>query len=158
MADYYLLLKLIHILGAVVVTGTGAGIAFFMLMAWLSKDWRAMAVTSRHVVLADWIFTFPAVIIQLVSGLLLMQALGFAFDSPWFIAVISLFVFIGLCWLPVIFIQYKLRALANSSEESAHTKAVFNQWMKRWTALGIPAFAAILVIFWLMVFKPLAVA
>jgi uncharacterized membrane protein len=100
----------------------------------------------------------PAVIIQLVSGLFLMDKLGYSHTSPWFFAVMGLFVFIGVCWVPVVIIQYKLRALANQPTFDERAQKAFKKWMNLWTALGIPAFAAIFVIFWLMVFKPLAVA
>jgi len=158
--DSYLLLKLLHILSAVVLTGTGAGIAFFMFMANRSENAEAIAVTARHVVLADWIFTAPAVVIQLITGILLMMKLSFSFTSPWFLWVIGLFGFIGLCWVPVVAIQYKLKRLASEllaseSVDKDEASAEFERLMWWWTLLGIPAFAAILVIFVLMVFKPL---
>ena len=154
--DSYLLLKFIHILCAVVVAGTGTGIAFFMLMASRSQQVEAIAITARHVVVADWIFTAPAVVIQFITGLLLMNRLGYSFSSPWFLAVISLFVFIGVCWLPVVVIQYKLRALADASLASGVIDPAFKKLMTLWVALGVPAFFAVLVLFWLMVFKPLS--
>lgn len=156
--DSYLLLKLIHILAAVVVTGTGAGIAFFMFMANRSDNVQAISVTTQHVVLADWLFTLPAVLIQLVSGFLLMTRQGYSFSSPWFYTVITLFVVIGLCWLPVLRIQYRLRALATQAAEENKLPGEFKSLMKLWTLLGVPAFVAILVIFYLMVFKPLPLA
>ncbi|WP_417578796.1 DUF2269 family protein [Nitrincola sp.] len=152
--DSYLLLKLIHIVSAVVVAGTGTGIAFFMFMANRSSNLPAIAVTARHVVLADWLFTAPAVVLQLVSGVLLMMKLGYSFTSTWFFIVMALFVFIGVCWIPVIFIQYKLKALADSSLKSGVLDPNFKSMMRWWTALGVPAFIAIVLIFWLMVFKP----
>ncbi|CAM3789734.1 DUF2269 family protein [Parendozoicomonas haliclonae] len=155
--DNYLLLKIIHILSAVVIAGTGTGIAFFMLMAYRSANTAAIAVTARIVVLADWLFTAPAVVVQFVTGVLLMERLGYAFTAPWFLAVISLFVFIGLCWIPVVLIQYRLRALAETSVTNNELDPRFHKLMHLWTALGIPAFAAVLVMFWLMVFKPLAI-
>lgn len=155
--DSYLALKLIHILAATVVAGTGAGIAFFMLMAGRSGDLRAILTTSRHVVLGDWLFTAPAVVIQLVTGLLLMEELGYAYASPWFLAVMGLFAFIGLCWLPVLRIQYRLHRTARESLEQGNLREEFTRLMRIWTWLGIPAFAAILVLFWLMVVKPLPV-
>lgn len=171
--ESYFLLKLLHILAAVTVAGTGAGIAFFMFMANRSNNPQAIAVTARHVVLADWLFTTPAVIIQFVTGLLLMNRLGFSYTSDWFLTVMALFIFIGLCWLPVVVMQYRLKALAEVMAEATTDKATtdgtvpdsklldinlkFKRLMRWWTALGIPAFLAILVIFWLMVFKPLSV-
>ncbi|WP_444996975.1 DUF2269 family protein [Aliikangiella sp. IMCC44359] len=153
--DNYLLLKLIHILAAVIVAGTGTGIAFFMFMAVQSKDKKVIQITTRYVVLADWLFTAPAVIIQLMSGLALMHLLHYSFSSWWFIVVISLFIFIGICWIPVILIQYKLRALSNTPSFEPESNLSFKRLFKYWVSLGIPAFISIIVMFWLMVFKPL---
>jgi len=153
--DSYLLLKLIHILAAVVVTGTGAGIAFFMFMADRSNNPHAIYITAKTVILGDWIFTTPAVITQLVTGFLLMNKLGYSYTSNWFYSVIGLFVFIGACWLPVLRIQYQLRNIAEKSLESEEVTPEFKKLMRIWTALGIPAFLSILVIFYLMVFKPM---
>ena len=154
--DSYLLLKLLHILAAVVVAGTGSGIAFFMFMANRSNNPQAIYITANHVILGDWIFTTPAVITQIVSGVLLMNLQGYSFSSPWFYWVAGLFVFIGLCWLPVLRIQYRLRHLAKICAEQGKITPEFKSLMKLWTLLGIPAFIAILVIFWLMIFKPFA--
>ncbi|SFC86619.1 DUF2269 family protein [Pseudoalteromonas denitrificans] len=150
----YLLLKLIHILAAVVVTGTGAGIEFFMFMVNRSNNTQAIYIISRHVILVDWVFTLPAVIIQIITGVLLMNIQGYSFSSPWFYWVVSLFLFIGLCWLPVLNIQYKLRALAKRDQEVSTVSQEFKALMNTWIILGILAFIAILMIFWLMVFKP----
>ena len=152
--DNYLLLKLVHILSAVVVTGTGAGIAFFMLMAYRSNNAQAINVTAKHVILGDWIFTTPAIVTLFASGIMLMNALGYSFASVWFTWVIGLFVLIGICWLPVLYIQYRLR---NLSEASLNLSAEFKKLMRMWIFLGVLAFSAILVVFWLMVFKPFPV-
>lgn len=152
--DSYLLLKLIHVLAAVVVTGTGAGIAFFMFMANRSNNPQAIYVTAKTVILGDWIFTTPAVITQIVTGILLMNKLNYSFTSNWFYSVIGLFSFIGICWLPVLRIQYRLKQLAEQSLPSNQIKPEFKRLMRKWTLLGIPAFSAILIIFYLMVFKP----
>lgn len=152
--DSYLLLKLIHILSAVVVTGTGAGIAFFMFMASRSNNPQATYVTAKTVILGDWIFTTPAVIVQVVTGLMLMNKLNYSFTSAWFYWVLGLFIFIGICWLPVLRIQYRLKELAENSLKSNRVDIEFKKLMKVWILLGIPAFVAVLIIFWLMVFKP----
>jgi len=107
--NLYILVKLVHILSATVLFGTGMGTAFFMLKAYLSKDYQAMRVTTNSVVMADWLFTTPAVVLQLVTGLWLTSRLGIAYDSSWFVAVISLYLFVGLCWVPVVWIQIRIR-------------------------------------------------
>lgn len=139
------------------MTGTGAGIAFFMLMAYRSNNAQAIHVTAKHVILGDWIFTTPAIVTLFTSGIMLMNALGYSFASVWFTWVIGLFVFIGVCWLPVLYIQYRLRNLSEASLNSDDVSAEFKKLMRMWIFLGVLAFSAILVVFWLMVFKPFPV-
>lgn len=155
--DSYLLLKFIHILSAVVVAGTGAGIAFFMLMASRSNNPEAIKVTAKHVIMADWIFTLPSVIALLITGPLLMIKLGYSFSAPWFIWVIGLFLFVGICWIPVLRIQYRLYQLSNTMTLESGVTLEFKKLMRLWVVLGVLAFAAILVIFWLMIFKPISI-
>ncbi len=155
--DNYLLVKYIHILCAFVLVGTGAGIAFFMLMASRTKNITVIASAVRIVVLADWLFTTPAVIGQLITGVLLMRRLQYSFTAPWFLSVITLFIFIGCCWVPVVFIQYRLKKLAMDAEKTGVLSDAFYRTMKYWVALGVLAFTGILIMLWLMVFKPLAI-
>lgn len=145
----YLWIKLVHILSATLLFGTGIGTAFLMLKAYLSNNGAAMAVTTRNVVMADWLFTTPAVVTQLVSGLWLTARLGIPFDSKWFFTVISLFVLVGICWLPVVWIQIRIRNLiAGGAGRDAYAGL-----MKVWLALGVPAFLSVLILFYLMVSK-----
>ncbi len=145
----YLWIKLVHILSASVLFGTGMGTAFFMFRAHLSKNDEAIAVTTRNVVMADWVFTTPAVVIQLVTGLWLTEKLNISFSSTWFIAVIGLYILVGICWIPVVWIQIRIRDLiAGGANRDDYRKL-----MRMWTALGVPAFASILILFFLMVAK-----
>lgn len=152
----YLLLKFFHVLGATVLIGTGAGIAFFMLLASRSGDSRLVAGTARLVVIADWAFTAPAVLLQFATGIALMEITGYGYGSPWFLAALALFLFIGACWLPVVVIQYRLRRVAHAMV-AGEPAIEFHKLMRRWVLLGIPAFSAILLLLWLMVAKPLPV-
>lgn len=156
--DSYLVLKILHILSAVIVAGTGTGIAFFMFMANRSNNPEAIQITAKHVILADWIFTLPGVTTLLITGPWLMVKLGYSFSSPWFFWVIGLFFFIGICWIPVLRIQYKLYELSKDLTASRGVTPEFKKFMRLWTVLGVAAFTAILIIFWLMVFKPISIA
>ena len=113
--NLYSWIMLLHILSATLLFGTGLGIAFFMFRAYLSDNREAMKVTTRNVVLADWIFTTPAIIVQLVTGLWLTWQLGIPFGSAWFIAVLSLFIFVGICWIPVVRIQIHIRQILHKA-------------------------------------------
>jgi len=152
--DNYLLLKMIHIISSVVLTGTGAGIAFFMFMGYKSNSIEALLVVTRLVVKADWIFTAPAVLIQFITGILLMDLLNYSFTSIWFYWVMTLFLLVGICWIPVVVLQYRLREYAIESVELGEFHPQLKRIMKIWTSLGFIAFTLIIVIFWLMIFKP----
>jgi len=153
----YLVLKYLHILFGIIVVGTGFGIAFFQWITFRSKNLEAIRAMTRHVVLADWLFTAPAVLGQFVTGMLLVDQLHYNPHSQWVVTVIALYTFVGMCWFPVLFIQYKLRALAGTQVQSGIVDQQFMKLMRIWTALGVPTFVVALVILWLMVAKPLAV-
>jgi uncharacterized membrane protein len=147
----YEIVKVIHILGTVLLFGTGVGTAFFLLMAYRSRDLDAIRVTARHVIIADWLFTAPAVVVQPFTGAVLMLLLGYRYDTAWFAGVVVLFALTGVCWIPVVFIQYRLRDLARSATSFDTLPQEFHRLMRRWIALGIPAFSAVLLIVVLMV-------
>jgi uncharacterized membrane protein len=148
---YYEVVRIVHIMGTVLLFGTGLGTAFFLLMAYRSRDIDAIRVTARHVVIADWLFTAPAVVLQPVTGALLMEQLGRRYDTVWFVAVALLYLLTGTCWIPVLFVQYRLRELARAAPSFDALPEAFHRLMRRWIALGIPAFTAVLVIVILMV-------
>jgi uncharacterized membrane protein len=147
----YEIAKVIHLLGTVLLFGTGMGTAFFLLMAYRSRDLDAIRVTARHVIIADWLFTTPAVVLQPITGVALMLLLGYRFDTAWFAAVVVLFVLTGACWIPVVFIQYRLRDLAISATSFDTLPHEFHRLMRRWIVLGVPAFSSVLLIVVLMV-------
>ncbi len=153
MLDYQLL-KTIHIVSSTLLFGTGLGTFFFMLMANRSNSVEALRVTAQTVVLADWIFTTPAVVIQLITGVLLMNLMGFSFTSVWFIVIILLFCFVGSLWVPVVKIQIELRDIIKTLPEGEPLPLRFKQLMQKWTYMGYPAFGTVVVIFALMVYKP----
>lgn len=147
----YLTVKLIHIISATLLFGTGLGSAFYMFLAYRSGSMEAMAVTNRIVVIADTVFTTPTVIIQLVTGLYLLNVLGLEWTSPWSLSVLALYAFVGACWLPVVWLQIWLR---NRAQELESPDAQYRYRMKVWTVLGIMAFPAVVILYGFMVYKP----
>lgn len=154
MSDLLIFVQWLHILGATVLIGTGAGIAFFMLMAHRTGDTRLIAHVAETVVIADFLFTALAVIVQPITGIWLAHLIGWPLLTPWIIWSLALYVFIGLCWLPVVWIQIRLRDLAREAvQNDAVLPPQYHRLYKIWLALGVPAFSAILVIVWLMLAK-----
>lgn len=153
----YLWVKWIHILSSTLLFGTGLGIAFFMWLAHRRGDARVIAETARTVVIADACFTAPAVLIQLFSGLWLAHRLGVSYSVFWLKATLILFFVIGACWLPVLWLQVRARNLARAAvAEGTPLPATYHRVMRWWFWLGWPAFTSVLIIFWLMVMKPVA--
>ncbi|AAK24860.1 DUF2269 family protein [Caulobacter vibrioides] len=153
--DLYLATKAAHIIGAAVLLGTGAGIAFFMLMAHRTRDPALVAHTARIVVLADFIFTTTAVIAQPITGGALAMMAGFPLNTGWVAMSLALYVVTGLCWLPVVWIQMRLRRLAEAAVVAGEPlPPAYDRLFRVWFVLGFPAFAAVLAIVWLMVAKP----
>jgi len=149
------ILRWAHVLGACVLIGTGAGIAFFMLMAHRTQDARLVAHTAGIVVLADLVFTASAVIIQPVTGVWLALSIGWPLTSSWILLSVGLYVFIGALWLPVVWMQHRMWMLARQAAAANDPLPPEYQRLYRlWFAFGVPAFLAILVLLWLMIARP----
>jgi uncharacterized membrane protein len=157
----YLWLKVLHILSATVLFGTGLGIAFFCWSGYRSAlrsgEIAVLRSALRWTVIADACLIAPAVVYQPVSGLVLMKKMGWPMVSPWSEAVWALFVLVGACWLPVVAIQVWLRDEAERAESVAALSSRFHRRFRSWFALGVPAFGGVIVLFYLMAAKPLAV-
>ncbi|MCC2960108.1 DUF2269 domain-containing protein [Massilia sp. IC2-278] len=152
----YVVVKWLHILSSTFLFGTGIGSAWYMLFANISGDVRAIAVVARNVVIADWVFTATTAIIQPATGFYMIHLAGYPLDSTWIRWSIALYVLAGACWLPVVWIQMRLRDLsAEAVRNDTALPAQYWRYFKTWVALGVPAFAAFIVIFWLMVAKPM---
>ncbi len=153
--DPDLILRWLHVIGACVLLGTGAGIAFFMLMAHRSGDARIIAHTAGVVVLGDLLFTTTAVVLQPVTGVLLALRLGWSLTEGWIVLSLLLYVLTGLFWLPVVWIQLRLRAYARQGAEAGGAlPSGYHRLFRIWFACGVPAFAAVLAILWLMLARP----
>ena len=152
----YVVVKWLHILSSTFLFGTGIGSAWYMLFANLSRDVRAIAVVARNVVIADWIFTATTAVIQPLTGFYMIHLAGYPFHSKWIMWSIALYILAGACWLPVVWIQMRLRDLsAEAVRNDTALPPLYWRYFKTWVALGVPAFVAFVVIFWLMVAKPM---
>jgi uncharacterized membrane protein len=151
----YLVLKWLHIVSSVLMVGTGLGSAFYMFFTNRSGSVPAQAVVSRLVVRADWWFTTPTVILQPATGFALAHMAGWPMSTPWLASSLLLFVFAGACWLPVVWLQIRMAALAAQADrDAAPLPALFARYQRCWELLGYPAFVAMVAVFYLMVNKP----
>jgi uncharacterized membrane protein len=153
--ELYLWLKWAHIVSSTVLFGTGAGIAFFFVRAQKTKDINVIAAVARDVVVADLIFTATAVVFQPATGIGMAALAGFPLSLPWLRWSIALYLFIGCCWLPVVWLQVRMRDLATvAARTGSQLPPQYFRFYRWWFALGWPAFLGMLAVFYLMVAKP----
>ncbi len=153
--DWYLTIKTIHIISSAVLFGTGAGIAFFMYRSRFTENMDKKFYAIQNTVLADYLFTLPAVIIQPLSGFWLISQGGYNWTELWLVITYVLYIIVGLCWLPVVWIQIQLKnMLTENIELGVELPDRFQRLFKIWLSLGFPAFIGLIIVFFLMVFKP----
>jgi uncharacterized membrane protein len=151
----YLVVKWLHILSSTLLFGTGLGSAFYMFFASRTRDPRVVATVVKYVVIADWAFTTPTIIIQPLTGFWLMHIAGFPLNTPWILWSIVLYFVAGAAWLPVVWMQIRMRDMATSAAaSSAQLPELYWRYLRAWVALGVVAFLALVVVFYLMVAKP----
>lgn len=151
----YVALKYLHVIGAAVLLGTGAGIAFFMLLAHRTGDAKVVAGVARIVVIADFLFTATAVVAQPITGVALAWVVGYSLWDGWIALSIALYLVTGAFWLPVVWMQMRMRELAVAAvAEGQPLPRAYHRLFWWWFAFGFPAFAAVLAIFWLMIARP----
>jgi len=151
----YEIAKWLHILSSTVLFGTGFGSAYYMFFASRTGDARTIANVVRSVVIADWLFTTTTIVFQPLSGLYLAHIAQFPLASRWILWSFVLYFVAGACWVPVVFLQIRMRKLAAAAaDEGAPLPAAYAPLLRRWTALGVPAFVSLVIVFYLMVAKP----
>lgn len=152
--DPYLTAKWLHILSSTVLFGTGMGTAFQMVFAMRGGTAGQVARTAAGVVMADWLFTTPAGLIQPLTGLWLIHETGRAMTEPWLLATYALYLLAFACWAAVVHLQRRIRDLCRAAPPEGPVPPAAQHLYRIWFALGWPAFAALVAVFWLMVSKP----
>ena len=151
----YLVLKWLHVLSSTLLFGTGLGSAYYMFFATRTRDPRVIAQVVRLVVIADWAFTTPSIIVQPLTGLWMMHIAGYPLSSRWLSWSIGLYLLAGAAWLPVVWMQLRMRDMAiGAAATGTALPAAYDRMLRAWVMLGVVAFAALVVVFWLMVTKP----
>jgi len=151
----YFLIKTLHIISATILFGTGLGIAFFMFRSWFTDDLHEKLFALRTTVLADYLFTAPAAVLQPATGAWLIWSGGFRWTEGWLVATYILYAIAAACWLPVVSIQIRLkRIVASCHAGNAPLPREYHRLFRLWFALGWPAFLGLVAVFFLMVIKP----
>jgi uncharacterized membrane protein len=151
----YLVVKWLHILSSTLLFGTGLGSAFYLYVASRTRDPHVIAAVVKNVVIADWVFTTPSVVLQPLTGFYLLSVAGYPLDSTWILWSLGLYLLAGAAWLPVVWMQLRMRDMARQAvarEEALPSR--YWRYLRIWTWLGVVAFLSVIVVFYLMVAKP----
>ena len=152
----YIIVKWVHVISSTLLFGTGIGSAFYCLMASLKRDPAAAYFVVRHVVIADWLFTATSIIVQPLTGFYLVHLAGMTMSSRWLAWSLVLYAVAAACWLPVVWLQMRMRDVAGEAvAANSELPAAYWRYFKQWFALGVPAFFALLAVFYLMLAKPM---
>ena len=151
----YIMAKWLHILSSTLLFGTGIGTAYYMICASRTKEPPIVAAVGKNVVTADWLFTATTIVIQPLTGLYLVHLADIPLTARWISWSIGLYLIAGACWLPVVWLQIKMQRLAaEARDRNSNLPDLYWRYFRLWIALGIPAFFALVVVFYLMVAKP----
>ena len=153
--DAYLIAKTLHILSATVLFGTGIGTAFQMVWAMRSDRAELVAGVGAGVVAADWLFTLPAGLVQPATGIWLAHLAGWSLTEPWLLLTYALYLIAFAAWVPVVRLQYRIRDVCRAAGTGPVPPEARRHY-RLWFLLGWPGFGALVVVFWLMVSKPVA--
>ncbi|MGL4635768.1 MAG: DUF2269 family protein [Beijerinckiaceae bacterium] len=153
--DYFWIVKWLHIVSSTILFGFGAGTAWYLWNAHLTRDPGIIASVGRMVIKADWIFTGTSGVVQPISGIALVYLGGYSLFEPWLLLTYLLYVLAFACWAPVVWLQIKAQKLAAVAHKTGEPLgAEYFKAMHFWFLLGWPAFIGLMVIFWLMTTKP----
>jgi uncharacterized membrane protein len=95
------------------------------------------------------------VVLQPLTGALLADIVGYPILDGWIGLSIVLYIITGAFWLPVVWMQMRMRDLAAVAlHAGTPLPRDYHRLFWTWFAFGFPAFAAVLGIFWLMTAKP----
>lgn len=150
----YAIVKYLHIISAILLFGTGLGSAFYKWMADRSGQLQHIACTNKNVVFADWVITTPTVIFQPLSGLWMVHTVGWSMMTPWLYFSVALYVLAGICWVPVVFLQIRMKNMSNQAViDGTPLPELYWRYARWWFVLGIPAFSAMVIVVFLMTVK-----
>ena len=151
----YLIAKWLHVLSSTILFGTGIGTAFYIFFCARTAEASIVAAVMRHAVIADWLFTATTMVLQPLTGFYLARLLHMPWTTPWIAWSFALYLLAGLCWLPVVWLQIRMRDLAlEAAKRRMPLPAQFWRLRRVWVVLGVPALFAFLAIFYLMIAKP----
>ncbi len=150
------ILLAIHILAAVIFMGNIITAAFWKTRADRSGSLEAIALTTRAVLQADYVFTGPGIVLLLITGIWMVGLTDFArFQEPWLGGSLFLLIVTGIIWAGILLpLQIRLARLAREGAASGALDPNYRRASRQWAMFGGIATLLPVVILFLMVLRP----
>lgn len=153
--DWPATLKLFHLLAAAVLLGLRLAGGWSLARAGRSGNPAVIAHAARGAFAGEMIFTAPAVVVQLLTGLALADLHGLPLSTPWLVAALAVFIAVGVLWVPLCWLEYRIAVQARAwCRDRAAMPASLARSFTAWHLLEWAALAGVIVLFWLMVDRP----
>ena len=151
----YPTLTLLHIVSSTILFGGGMFAALLGTIVFRSRKSKVIAEVGSHIIKVETYLTIFSALVQVITGLWMASLAGFPVLTGWLGWALMLFCVAGLCWILGVWLQHRMIDLSRKAMEANSELSVeYDQLFRNWTLLGLPSTAAMIGIFYLMVFKP----
>ncbi|MFC5648099.1 DUF2269 family protein [Paenibacillus solisilvae] len=146
-----------HLIGVVIFVGNIITAAFWKVRADIQKDPVIIHNTVKNVMLADYVFTLPSLVLIVGSGITMAVRADLPMGGMnWLSLSVLLFAVTGVIWLAVLLpLQRGMIRHSAASIDSGNICAAYRRISSYWAVFGIAATLLPIVILYLMVSKPL---
>jgi uncharacterized membrane protein len=145
-----------HILGVILLAGNITITAFWKVLADMSREVKLIAFANRAVIIADWLFTLPGIILTLGGGVSIsVMGQWPLFEVSWLSWSVFWFVVAGILWMVFLIpLQIRQHRAAKLFLESGDIPLTYWRDARAWITIGLIATVPLLIILYLMVVKP----
>jgi uncharacterized membrane protein len=151
------MLLFLHVLGAVLFLGNISTGAFWKIRAHYGKrDLQNIHLTVKNIMVADYVFTVPGILLLLIPGYLMAFRLGYSLLAwNWVSVSLLLFSISGIMWLFLLIpLQRKMIRFSEESLRLGEQTEAYRNVSKKWDIYGSIATIVPIITLVLMVWKP----
>ncbi|MCR2805866.1 DUF2269 domain-containing protein [Paenibacillus soyae] len=146
----------LHLLGVLLAVGNIVTAAFWKVQADRSGQPAVAHAAARNVMLADYAFTIPGLILIVVSGSMMAERAGMSLTGlNWLTLSLVLFAISGIIWgIFLIPLQRRMIRLSAECVAEGRLSQAYRAASRSWAIYGTIATLLPIVILYLMVMQP----
>ncbi len=150
------LLLVLHVMGGIFFLGNIITAAFWKLRADAGGDLHQIWRTATNVLIADYVFTLPGIVLLLTTGHMMVANSGYElFSLSWLGISYFLFCLSGLIWLLILLpTQNQMIKHAKNSLDQGKLTNEYKKSSKIWNVFGSLSTILPIIVIVLMLVKP----